>query len=402
MYGSEFYVKAKPDKYPPAKKKGDKTEASSTSPATTFVTMTTTPDTTAQESTTEETTTPVSPYDRIPLTRFFDIDFMYEMDPKPKSELKDTQYVLPFPRNYTRLVLNEMLEFLYDLYGEESDDFLHDTDDFFERLSDSSLTLDSLYRLSNVTGLPSYVSSATDLVDLIGIDGYFKLIIDESGKCLMNYLGDIFDGFTKINSFDWNRMKNQEKYYLNWLEIEFFNSSACKLFNGIEDGTGSLTVTSQDVSEGRGFLVYLRVEFEESISYFIQHAQSDTGNPPVLDIETLKTTIQPNTTQNTKDNDSTKHYTENYRQRFNQTLHRTLKTTIQPNTTQNIKDNPSTKHYTEHQRQRFNQTLHRTLKTTIQPNTTQNTKDNDSTKHFNQTLHRTLKTTIQPNTTQNT
>ncbi|XP_071131885.1 uncharacterized protein [Mytilus edulis] len=312
MYGSEFYVKVKPDKY------------LKTFVTTKTTTDTTTPDTTAQESTTEETTTPVSPYDRIPLTRFFDIDFMYEMDPKPKSELKDTQYVLPFPRNYTRLVLNEMLEFLYDLYGEKSDDFLHDTDDFFERLSDSSLTLDSLYKLRELSGLPasandtffddlfkwlqnaniskefafalrdlfnsfksvqSYVSSATDLLDLIGIDGYFKLIIDESGKCLMNYLGDIFDGFTKINSFDWNRMKNQEKYYLNWLEIEFFNSSACKLFNGIEDGSGSLTVTSQDVSEGRGFLVYLRVEFEESISYFIQHAQSDTGNPPVLDIE---------------------------------------------------------------------------------------------------------------------
>ncbi|CAC5388020.1 PKD1L2 [Mytilus coruscus] len=329
MYGSEFYVKAEPNKYPPANKnKGDKTEANSTSPATTFEPMTTTPDTaapdtTAPETTTEETTTTVPPYDRIPLTRFFDIDFMYEMESKPKSELKDTQYVLPFPGNNT-LVLNEMLEFLNDLYGEESDDFLQDTDDFFERLSDSSLTLDSLYKLSDVTGLPasanatffydllewlqnanvskefayalrdllnsfehvqSYVKSATELVDLIGIEGYFKLIIDDSGQCLMNYLGDIFDGFTKINSFDWNRMKNQEKYYLNWLEQELFNSSACKLFNGIDDGTGSLTVTSQDVSEGKGFLVYIRVEFEESISYFIQHAQSDTGNPPVLDIE---------------------------------------------------------------------------------------------------------------------
>ncbi|XP_071132764.1 uncharacterized protein [Mytilus edulis] len=160
MYGSEFYVKAKPDKYPPAKKeKGDKTEASSTSPATTFVTMTTTTDTTIHEPTTEETTTPVSLYDRIPLTRFFDIDFMYEMESKPKSELNDTQYVLPFPRNYT-LVVNEMLEFLNDLYGEEFDDFLHDTDDFFESLSDSSLTLDSLYRLSNVTGLPVSANAA--------------------------------------------------------------------------------------------------------------------------------------------------------------------------------------------------------------------------------------------------
>ncbi|CAG2212910.1 PKD1L2 [Mytilus edulis] len=80
-------------------------------------------------------------------------------------------------------------------------------------------------------------------------------------------------------------MKNQEKYYLNWLEDDLFHSSACKLFNGTDDGTGSLTVTSQDVSEGMGFLVYLRVEFEESVSYFIQHAQSVPGNPQVLEIE---------------------------------------------------------------------------------------------------------------------
>ncbi|CAC5416734.1 PKD1L2 [Mytilus coruscus] len=329
MLGTEFYVKAELDKYPPAnKKKGDKTEANDTSPATTFEPMTTTPetttpDTTAPETTTPETTTPVPLYDRIALTRFFDIDFMYEMESKPKSELTDMQYVLPFPGNNT-IVLNEMLEFLNDLYNEESDAFLQDTDDFFERLSDSSLTLYSLYKLNDVTGLPasanatffdnllewlqkanvskefayelrdllnsfkyvqSYIKSATMLVDLIGIEGYFKLIIDDSGQCLMDYLGNIFNGFAKINSFDWNKMKNQEKYYSNWLEQELFNSSACKLFNGIDNGTGSLTVTSQDVSEGMGFLVYIRVEFEESVSYFIQHAQSVPGNPPVLDIE---------------------------------------------------------------------------------------------------------------------
>ncbi|CAC5383759.1 PKD1L2 [Mytilus coruscus] len=80
-------------------------------------------------------------------------------------------------------------------------------------------------------------------------------------------------------------MKNQETDYLDWLEDDLVPSSACKMFNGIEDGTGSLTVTFKDVSEGKGFLVYLRVEFEESVSYFIQHAQSVQGNPPLLEIE---------------------------------------------------------------------------------------------------------------------
>ncbi|XP_076075594.1 uncharacterized protein LOC143046351 [Mytilus galloprovincialis] len=101
----------------------------------------------------------------------------------------------------------------------------------------------------------------------------------------MNYLVNIFNGFAKINSFNWHKMEQQEKYYLSWLEDDMFNSSACKLFNGNADGTGNLTVTSEDVAEGMGFLVYLRVEFEESISYFIQHAQSVPGNPPVLEIE---------------------------------------------------------------------------------------------------------------------
>ncbi|XP_052068761.1 uncharacterized protein LOC127708011 isoform X2 [Mytilus californianus] len=351
MLGNEFYVKAELYKYPPAKKQIDETiEAydnfSSTSISNTWngsnitTSIMTTLETTVTQgndtvstlsnmttfeamTTTEETTTPAPLYDLIALTRFFEIDFMNDMESKPKSELNSTEFVLPSQENYT-LVLNEMLEFLTILYDEESEAFLQDTDDFFERLSDSSLTLDSLYKLSELSGLPasanatffdnllewlqnanvskqfayelrdlldsfryvqSYIQKTTNLVELIGIEGYFKLVLDDSGQCLMDYLGNIFNGFDKINSFDWHKMKNQEKYYLKWLEDDLFNSSACKLFNGIDDGTGSLTVTSQDVSEGKGFLVYLRVEFEESVSYFIQHAQSVSGNPPVLAIE---------------------------------------------------------------------------------------------------------------------
>ncbi|XP_071128331.1 uncharacterized protein [Mytilus edulis] len=313
MNGSEFYVKAILNKYPPTREQKDETTE-----AYKNITMTTM----EAKSKTKETTTPGPLYDLIALTRFFEIEFMYEMQSNPLSELDNITFVIRPDNN--SLVLNEMVEFLNDLYNEESEAFLQDTDDFFQRLSDSSLTLDSLYQLRELSVLPasvnatffdnlqswlqnaneskqvaydlrdlldsfkyvqSYIKNATELVKLIGIEGYLKLFVDDSGQCLMNYLVNIFNGFAKINSFNWHKMEQQEKYYLSWLKDDLFTSSACKLFNGLADGTGNLTVTSQDVAEGMGFLVYLRVEFEESISYFIQHAQSVPGNPPVLEIE---------------------------------------------------------------------------------------------------------------------
>ncbi|CAG2212911.1 unnamed protein product [Mytilus edulis] len=156
--------------------------------------MTTAMDTTALETTTPDTTTPAPLYDLIALTRFFYIDFMYEMESKPKSELKDTQYVLPFPDNNT-LVLNEMLAFLNDLYNEESEAFLRDTDDFFERLSDSSLTLDSLYKLRELSGLPASANATF-------FDNLLEWLQNANVSKQFAYdLQDLLDSFKYVKSY---------------------------------------------------------------------------------------------------------------------------------------------------------------------------------------------------------
>jgi hypothetical protein len=112
-----------------------------------------------------------------------------------------------------------------------------------------------------------------------------QLYIDEWGTCLLNFLGELFEGFYKINKYDWFDMRNKERYYLQWIEDELFQSSECELFDGFDNGTGRLSVTEIDVILGIGYLVNVRVEFNGSISYFVQYAQSVSENPPELHIE---------------------------------------------------------------------------------------------------------------------
>ncbi|CAC5383758.1 HMCN [Mytilus coruscus] len=159
MNGSEFYVMTELYKYPRTKEQNDETTGafdnfSSTSIYSTWngsdvtTSVMTTIETTVDQgensvstwsnwttieamTTTEKAATTAAPYDLIALTRFFEIDFMYEMESNPKSELEDLEYILPIPGNST-LVLNEMLAFLNDLYNEESEEFLRDTDDFLK------------------------------------------------------------------------------------------------------------------------------------------------------------------------------------------------------------------------------------------------------------------------------
>ncbi|CAG2234855.1 PKD1L2 [Mytilus edulis] len=198
-----------------------------------------------------------------------------------------------------------------------------DTIDFFEGLSDSSLTLHSLYQLNTLPGLPAsanatffenlyewlqdadvsesityglidlldnfklvkqIIMDAIELTEIMEIESFLLLKIDDTGKCLLEYLGEIFEGFITINSISWQKMKEQEQYYLHWLEEELFTSGNCHLFNAF-NGNANLFVTSQNVLEGMGFLLYVRVEFEQSVSYFIQHVQSIPGNAPSLDLE---------------------------------------------------------------------------------------------------------------------
>jgi len=276
--------------------------------------------TTTDPLTTEQTTR--KSYDLIPLSTFYDINYIYEMMFNPK-QYYNTTHVLELPK-YDKLVKNEMLDFLESLYGEDASSFANDTSDFFERLSESSLTLESILQLRELSGLPesanaeffnnldnwlkiaeesklfanqlvtllesfkqvqSYITSGLNLTSFVGVDGYFQLTIDTSGMCLLEYLGQIFERFSTINAFNWHNMKIQEQYYLQWMQQELFNSSACTFFNALEFGTASLSVTNLDVNEGMGYLVYIRVEFEGSVSYFIQHVQSVTGNPPELEVE---------------------------------------------------------------------------------------------------------------------
>lgn len=276
--------------------------------------------TTTEPLTTEQTTR--KSHDLIPLSTFYDINYLYEMMFNPK-QYYDTTHVLELP-NYDTLVKNEMSEFLETLYGEDASSFANDTSDFFERLSESSLTLKSILQLRELSGLPesanaeffnnldnwlkiakesklfanqlvtllenfkrvqSYVTSGLNLTSFVGVDGYFQLTIDRSGMCFLEYLGKIFEGFSTINAFNWYNMRIQEQYYLKWMQEELFNSSACTFFNALEFGTASLFVTNLDANEGMGYLVYVRVEFEGSVSYFIQHAQSVTGTPPELEVE---------------------------------------------------------------------------------------------------------------------
>jgi hypothetical protein len=47
-----------------------------------------------------------------------------------------------------------------------------------------------------------------------------KELIDKSGACLLNFLGEIMEGFYQIDSYNWFEMKNTERFYLDWIEAE--------------------------------------------------------------------------------------------------------------------------------------------------------------------------------------
>jgi hypothetical protein len=74
------------------------------------------------------------------------------------------------------------------------------------------------------------------VADLIGVDGYLQILIDKSGACLLNFLGEIMEGFYQIDSYNWFEMKNTERFYLDWIEAELFKTSECKNFNGYING----------------------------------------------------------------------------------------------------------------------------------------------------------------------
>ena len=273
-----------------------------------------------QNDTAEDTTVPN--YDLVPLNIFYNIMYLKDFDNTSRA-IYSLRNALPLPV-YTELVTNELFTFLEFYYGTDTSPLSIFSLDFFQRLSESFLTLQSISRLEGLDGLPasadatffenlttwlqiasegtsfaetvspllttyeayiSYIYEGVDLINYIGIDGYMQLYIDEWGTCLLNFLGELFEGFYKINQYDWFDMRSKERFYLQWIEDELFQSSECELFDGFDNGTGRLNVTEVDVILGIGYLVNVRVEFNGSISYFVQYAQSVSKNPTELHIE---------------------------------------------------------------------------------------------------------------------
>ena len=272
--------------------------------------------------TTDETITSTDDAIRyLPLTSFYGITYLADMFDSPLTYM-NSDHVMPLP-DYNSLVKNEINEFLDFLY-DSSSALISNAETFYEKLSESSLTLQSLVQLRELSGLPSsankmffdnlekwinianetqifvkalvsmlnnfepyktHLNIGFNLVSFVGIDGVLQINIDQLEPCLLKTFGDIMEGFFNINKQDWHDMKNKEIFYLNWLKNELITSTQCERFNGEIDGSAAMNVTEEDVNNGTGFLIYIRVEFEESISYFIQHAQSILGEPPELEIE---------------------------------------------------------------------------------------------------------------------
>ncbi|XP_071177797.1 uncharacterized protein [Mytilus edulis] len=259
-------------------------------------------------------------FELVQLTQILNIKYIKDMQKNPNST-KDKTDVFPLP-SYDTLVKNELLTFLDVLF--DASELLSYTTNFYSMLSSSYLTLQSIMQLQHLDGLPpsadtnffndltiwlktakrgidisyqiqevletfdnylKYVNHGLNLTDFIGIDGFILMSIDSSRNCWLDFLTEITGGFTEINSYDWFDMKEKERFYTDWIENELLNSSSCPGFVGSVNGTGSLNVSEVDVDTGMGYVLIVRVDFEGSVSYFTQFAQSVNGTPPLIEVE---------------------------------------------------------------------------------------------------------------------
>ncbi|CAG2203442.1 unnamed protein product [Mytilus edulis] len=241
-------------------------------------------------------------FELVQLTQILNIKYIKDMQKNPNSTKNKTD-VFPLP-SYDTLVKNELLTFLDVLF--DASELLSYTTNFYSMLSSSYLTLQSIMQLQNLDGLPpsadtnffndltiwlktakrgidisyqiqevletfdnylKYVNHGLNLTDFIGIDGFILMSIDSSRNCWLDFLTEITGGFTEINSYDWFDMKEKER------------------FVGSVNGTGSLNVSEVDVDTGMGYVLIVRVDFEGSVSYFTQFAQSVNGTPPLIEVE---------------------------------------------------------------------------------------------------------------------
>jgi hypothetical protein len=49
--------------------------------------------------------------------------------------------------------------------------------------------------LNTFSAYQTYLNRGLVVADLIGVDGYLQILIDKSGACLLNFLGEIMEGF---------------------------------------------------------------------------------------------------------------------------------------------------------------------------------------------------------------
>jgi hypothetical protein len=163
--------------------------------------------TTTEPLTTEQTTRKA--HDLIPLSTFYDINYLYEMMFNPK-QYYNTTHVLELP-NYDTLVKNEMSDFLETLYGEDASSFANDTSDFFERLSESSLTLESILQLRELSGLPE--SANAEFFN--NLDNWLN--IAKESKLFANQLVTLLERFKRVQSYD----VNQVSHALVYIQISY-------------------------------------------------------------------------------------------------------------------------------------------------------------------------------------
>ncbi|CAC5378678.1 HMCN [Mytilus coruscus] len=257
-----------------------------------------------------------------PFQDFFHIKYMKELskDAQPKIF---KEIVLP---SDNELVRNEYNELVNDLFYEGSL-FVEHFMDFLDLLSDSYLTMLSLYNfegvpiedlttnspfliilddwlrtikdihddldlmISTINTYTSYVDimeKGLQLTDYIKMDDFLQLYIRKTEKefkhFYLDFLRDFYNIILQINQVDWNRLEMIEKNYTNWL-YGLVDDNRCAHFSPKADGYAELQVQRQDVVNGVGYLIYLRAIFEGSYGYFVQHAQTIDGDPPELELE---------------------------------------------------------------------------------------------------------------------
>lgn len=166
-----------------------------------------------------------------------------------------------------------------------NDTFFDNIDNWLTTVNESKTYVKNLLTrlVDTIPPISTYVHNTIKYVKLIGKDKYFLMCVNGFRVSLIEYVELLVNDLKRFVSVNWNEIEKNEIYFLSWMD-NLVNRSSCAYFQS-HNGNASLGISSKDVKDGVGFLVFVRVEYERSISYFIQHAQTTTNNPPLLDLE---------------------------------------------------------------------------------------------------------------------